>query len=648
MCGICGIVDFERPGIEAETVDQMRDLMVNRGPDDAGTVVLPHAGLGHRRLSIIDLSPNGRQPMTNEDRSVWLVFNGEIYDFEPLQRELAAAGHRFESNTDSEVLVHGYEEWGIEGLAARLNGMFAFAIWDVRRRQLCLVRDRLGKKPLYYGYHEGRFTFASDLKALWALAPGRWKVRPDSIARFLYWGYLPGRDTIYEGIYQVLPARILTITSTGVQQQRYWRLSFASKIGSSPASALDEAESLLTAAVRRRLRSDVPLGAFLSGGVDSSCIVSMMAEASRVPVKTFAMGTSDPAHDERSFARQVAVHCGTVHTEFEITPDVWTLLPRLVWEFGQPFADAACIPTYHVAACARAHVTVALTGDGGDEAFAGYSQHQGRYLGAILGHFTPTGALDSVMTAMNHLIDNGGDSRLESAARFLRYAHEDPVVSWSNVSLWTGVHLKKLLSPPYRALTERDVLLGYALEVAADFDGRSALDRALHFDYGMLLPFCYNVKVDVATMMSSLEARCPFQDRDLVEWAAKLPPGVKMRPWSRKALLKRLAARRLPREVVYRPKHGFSLPVDAWFRGPWAPAARQILFSDRAMARGFFDYAHLERLWSAHAERRANHGDRFWALLWLELWQRRFIDDTATPTGGAPAASAASASARHG
>ena len=307
MCGICGIVDFEqgRP-IPPELVDRMRDTMKNRGPDDADTKILPHAGLAHRRLSIIDLSPRGRQPMSNEDGSVWLVFNGEIYDFETLRDELLAAGHRFTSDSDSDVLVHGYEQWGIHGLLERINGMFAFAIWDAAKRTLYLARDRLGKKPLYYGWHDGRLLFASELKALWVADPGGWKVRPDSIARYLYWTYLPGRETIYADAFQLLPGHVLTVTPDGQREERYWRVSFARKTKGSTDDLVAAADRVVAAAVRRRLRSDVPLGAFLSGGVDSGIVVSCMAEGAGQTVRTFSMGTGDAAHDERSYARRVA------------------------------------------------------------------------------------------------------------------------------------------------------------------------------------------------------------------------------------------------------------------------------------------------------------------------------------------------------
>lgn len=633
MCGICGIIDYSGQPIDATTVNRMRDTMSNRGPDDADTRIFPYAALGHRRLSIIDLSPRGRQPMTNEDGSVWLVFNGEIYDFEHLRKELDKAGHRFVSGSDSEVLVHGYEEWGIDGLAGRINGMFAFALWDAPRRELHLVRDRLGKKPAYYARLGERFVFASELKAVWTVAAGKLKVRSDSVGRYLYWGYFPGRETIYQDVYQLLPAHILTVTPTGQRERRYWRLSFANKMRTPINDIIDQTDAVLTAAVRRRLRSDVPLGAFLSGGVDSSYVVSRMVAYTNGPVRTFAMGTNDEAHDERSHARRVAEHCHTEHTEFEVKADAWALLPSLVWEFGQPFADPACIATRYVADHARRHVTVALTGDGGDESFGGYSQHQGRYLGAMLRPIVPKRFLRSLLEHNANVLDSGDVSLRASALRFARYVDPDPIVNWAATDYWALHHLPKLWKTRLPETAERESLLEYALQADTEFDGDSELDRALYHDIAVLLPFCYNVKVDVATMMSSLEARSPFLDREVVEWAARLPANIKMHPFAKKVLLKKIAARSVPQDVIYRPKHGFSLPVDSWFRGPWARGAHDIIFSDQARDRGFFDFRYLEALWTAHANGTASHGMRFWSLLWLEMWHQMFIDRTLAHTG---------------
>ncbi|HOW71760.1 MAG TPA: asparagine synthase (glutamine-hydrolyzing) [Phycisphaerae bacterium] len=631
MCGICGIVDYSDRPISGELVDRMRDMMLPRGPDDAGTVVLPHAGLGHRRLSIIDLSPRGHQPMANEDQTVWMVFNGEIYNFQELRPELESAGHRFVSDTDSEVLIHGYEQWGIEGLLTRINGMFGLALWDGRREELHLARDRLGKKPVYYGWHEGRFLFGSDVKSIWSVAPSGWQPRMEAIARYLYWRFVPGREAAFKDVYQLLPAHYLTLTRAGWAERRYWRLSFADKVRASFSDIMERTSELVSSAVRRRLVSDVPLGAFLSGGVDSSYIVSLMAEASPGRVRTFAIGTEDPDHDERAFARLVAGRWNTDHTEFQVSPDAWLLLPRLVWSFGQPFGDAAAIPTYYVAHCARQHVTVALTGDGGDESFAGYSQHHGYHLAHLVGWCLPDALLNRVFSRVKGYMYSESRAPAAMAARFLRYAHSDPLVAWGGVSSWALHHLGRIWAGAAGPLATRENLLAYTEEVMKGYDGDNALDRALFDDLHVLLPFCYNVKVDVATMMSSLEARSPFQDQLVVEWAARLKPGIKLRPWEKKYLLKRLAARRVPKEVVFRRKHGFSIPIDGWFEGAWARRAHEIILGKTARSRGLFDYGYVARLWEEHQSHVACHGTRFWLLLWLELWFRMFVDRTMGP-----------------
>lgn len=636
MCGICGIFDPGGRPIEATLIDRMRDMMTHRGPDDSGTRILPHVALGHRRLKIIDLSPRGRQPMHNEDETVWLVFNGEIYNFVELRRELLKQGHRFTSETDSETLIHGYEEWDIDGLLARINGMFAFALWDARNRRLLLARDRLGKKPLFYGRVQGRLMFASELKALWASRPGSLIPRPDSIAKFLYWRFLPGAETIYEDIQTLLPAHYLIAEGDSLSLRRYWKTSFAAKERMSVDDAVQGTEQVVSAAVRRRLRSDVPLGAFLSGGIDSSYVVSWMADSPSPKVQTFSAGFDAREHDERRWAARVARQYGTDHTQFQVEADAWGMLPRLVWEFGQPFGDAAAIPTYYVSQCARQHVTVALTGDGGDESFAGYSNHRAELLAGAIGRWVPNSLIDLVLRWSRPLTDSGRGHPLASAARFARYVHADPLISLSPVTAWSLHHLQAIFPREHIELANPAVLLEHALKVRGEFDGQSDLDRALHYDLNMLLPFCYNVKLDVTSMMSSLETRCPFQDREVVEWAARIEPGLKMRPWDAKHLLKLAAVRRLPREVVYRPKHGFSVPLEKWMRGAWAAAAHDIVLGREARRRQLFNYDYIERMWAEHQAGVASHGTRLWLLLWLELWYRLFVDRTLAPSDALP------------
>ncbi len=628
MCGICGIVDFTGRPVTPDAVIQMRDVMIRRGPDSAGLKVLPNFGLGHRRLSIIDLAETGDQPMANEDESLWVVLNGEIYGFQALRSELMRAGHRFRSTSDTEVLLHGYEEYGPEALLLRLNGMFAFAIWDASKQMLFVARDRLGKKPLYYGAFNDRVYFASDVKSLW-LASGRsLSIADDAIARFLYWGYIPGPQTIFKEVRQLMPGSYARITAGSVEERPYWNLSFAFKLRLSPNDAIDAVDAELREAVRRRLYSEVPLGAFLSGGVDSSLVVHYMSELMSEPVRTFCIGFDSFQHDERMHALSVARHCGTRHTEDMLHADVQATLPLLVWEYGQPFGDAAAISTSYLAQAARKQVTVALTGDGGDESFAGYSQHQASVLVALVRRFVPGSVIDSYARNAQKSYARGNSGHLSSFERFIRYASRDPLLSLSSVDFWNGTQLGQLRPHGEDGARSPEHLLAPALNRLSKFDGANALDRALFFDLSMLLPFEYNVKLDVSSMFSSLETRCPFLDYKVVELAAALPWNHKLRPWERKHILKRLAVRYLPRHVIYRPKHGFSLPMDEWMAGAWAPIVEGVVFGPEARRRALFDYRYLRGLWERHLAGRERHGHRFWALLWLELWFELVIDGT--------------------
>jgi asparagine synthase (glutamine-hydrolysing) len=632
MCGICGIVDFSGGPINRATLETMRDEMTRRGPDDAGLLLAPGVGLGHRRLSIIDLSPRGRQPMSTPDGEATIVYNGEIYNFQELREELERGGVRFVSGSDTEVLLHGFRRWGLSTLLERINGMFAFAIWEASSKRLHLARDRTGKKPLYYVSRGDRFAFASEIKALVRAGLTDRRVRREALARFLYWAWIPGEQTIFDDVQSLPPGCYMIVDANSERRpHRYWDVTFTNKLDLDLTEAMEQTDRVLGDAVRRRLYSDVPLGAFLSGGVDSAYVVSRMVEYAVPPVRTFSIGFDDDYHDERPHAEIVARHLQTRHTVRTVHADAWSLLSRLVWECGQPFGDAAIIPTSYVAQQARQQVTVALSGDGGDESFAGYSQHTGRAWGARLSRWIPGYVLRRLLTAARPLLDSGQRSMVASAARFLRYASRDPSIEWAAANTWGLHHLSALWSHEFRGLADSDMLIDYPRMRMRGFVGDDPLDRALYLDLHVQLPFAYNVKVDVATMYHSLEARCPFLDREVIEWAARLPIRYKLHRGERKWLLKRLAARRVPREVVYRPKHGFSSPLDAWFRGGWARAAQRVVFSPEARQRGYFNFGYLEKLWDEHQAGRAAHGLRFWLLLWLEMWHLMFVDGRLSP-----------------
>lgn len=509
--------------------------------------------------------------------------------------------------------------------------MFAFALWDENAHTLSLARDRLGKKPLFYSEHRGRFYFSSDLKSIWLATHKGLQVAEEAIALFLYWGYIPGPTTIFKEVRQLPPATWLQVSRDNSRLCRYWRLSFANKRKYSWAEALEAVDEKLAQAVKRRLYSDVPIGAFLSGGVDSSLITSYMSRLSDVPVRTFSIGFEAAEHDERLYSRQVAAHLRTEHAEKLAQPNAGAVLPYLVWEFGQPFGDAAAIPTYYVAKEARDYVKVALTGDGGDESFAGYSQHQGRFLAHYVARLFPECILDYLIKSSGNSYERGDMGIFSSLRRLLRYASADPTLSYSNVCYWSEFQLQKLWPAGIVKAFNRDLLLKSAISDLESFDGDHPLDKALFVDFCTLLPYDYNVKVDVATMCSSLEIRSPFLDYQVAELAAQLPPSFKMRPWERKYLLKRLAMQYLPREAIFRPKHGFSVPVEEWIQGPWSPIIREIVFGPAARRRGIFNFPYLENCWQKNLNGETRNGYRFWLLLWLELWLQMFFDESRSP-----------------
>lgn len=630
MCGIAGYVDTRGSAPELSLVEQMADLLAHRGPDSAQTRVLssgasgPTAVFGHRRLKIIDLSDAAAQPLANEDGSIVVIYNGELYNFRDLRRELEAKGHIFSSHSDTEVIVRAYESFGDE-FVSRLDGMFAFALWDARRRRLLLARDRMGKKPLYYAWDGHRLTFASEIKALracpWVDQSVEWKRIPELLA----FGYVPWPRTLHRGILQVPPASFMTLEDGRLSEPRiYWALRFAGDGGSGHRIEWSDAEELirelLRAAVKRRLVSDVPLGVLLSGGIDSSAIVALMSELG-VPVRTFTVGVEDDAsYDERRFARLVAERFGTEHTEVVVRADAAALLDRLLWHLDQPLADSSAVPTYLIAGAAREHVTVALTGDGGDEVFGGYE----RFAAALLADRLPRTLQHACGLAARFIPSTGGyhdiRRRLERFAADPDRPWEERYLSW--VGLFGDEALSRLLSTELIA------------EVSAD-DPRSSFHRALREagDVPLLHQLLYAnfrtylhddllVKTDRMTMANSLEARNPFLDTALVEEVALLPPQMKATAFGLKRLLRRSLRGLLPEKILRRRKHGFGVPVDKWFRGELREPFRDLVLATDARTAGAINRAEVESLLGEHLDGRRNHGGRLWGLLALEAWLR--------------------------
>ncbi|MDA8387666.1 MAG: asparagine synthase (glutamine-hydrolyzing) [Nitrospiraceae bacterium] len=637
MCGICGIYDRDHPEINEDILLRMRDVMIPRGPDDAGLHTSPHIGLGHRRLSILDISSAGHQPMANEDGAVWITFNGEIYNFRALRGALIGKGHIFRSFTDTEVLVHGYEEWGMEGLLRKINGMYAFALWDRAAEELILARDRLGVKPLFYMEREGKVYFSSDIKSIYLASEKDLTLDLCAMDDFLYSCCIPQQRSIFREVRKVQPAHFVSFRRRGSSARRYWDLRFTPKLKMDGNECLRELENRLFSAVRARMISDVPIGAFLSGGVDSSLVVALMAVMSGSPVKTFSMGVREESYNELKYARMVADRYSTDHHEFIVEPDALGVLPGIIWAYGEPFADASQIPSYYISRLTREHVTVALTGDGGDESFCGYGNsaayyYAGRYRKYVPG-FLRNGLLPSVAGILVSAAGRrGAAGKLKTLTEYGRGSFRDTLGMGGifGAGLRDGIY-----DAGFRQRLNGHNPVDIFEECIADADwsedqsaGRpDEVDKCLYIGIKTALPNDYLTKVDVATMMNSLEARSPYLDYELMEFAARLPSNVKMRRGRQKGLLKELAARYVPRSAVYRKKWGFGIPVGVWFkRGDMSDLLHDVLLGERAARRGYFNMDRLRGLITEHLAGKADHACRLWAMLCLELWHLMFID----------------------
>ncbi len=626
MCGICGAIHFDGSPVDPTDLTRMTESIRHRGPDDSGVWAVGSVGLGNTRLAIIDLSPAGHQPLGNETGDVQIAFNGEIYNFPPLRAELQARGHTFRSRTDTETIVHLFEERGIECLHA-LRGMFALAIWDGGARELWLARDRLGKKPLYYFSDPSRLVFGSEIKCLLAYPGVPRALDASALPLYLTYGYVPAPDTMFAGIRMLRPGCRLRVANGDVEEREYWSPPSPSPVnetdGGGPgrgyaAALLDH----LREAVRLRLISDVPLGAFLSGGLDSSAIVALMAEAASGPVKTFAIGFSgEPSYDETAHARAVAQHLGTEHHEFIVQPDAVDLVPKLAWHFDQPFGDSSAIPTYLVSKLAREHVTVALTGDGGDELFAGYDRFRAARLAQYYQRVPPPLHRALAALARRWPQSTGYAAIGRRALRFVDAARRplpEQYLGW--VGIMSPELARALLIP-----AGGDPLSHFEryFRVAASADPVPAL---LDVNLRSYLPDDLLIKADRMSMAASLEARSPFLDHVLVEFAAGLPASLKLRGSAGKYILKQAFAGLLPPEIIHRRKHGFGVPVGKWFRTTLRDYWHDIALSPRAQARGLVHPEVVRQLTAEHLSGERDHGHVLWTLLMLEVWAETFLD----------------------
>ena len=626
MCGIAGFVEsssVDAPfSLEAaqDLVHRMCTVIRHRGPDDEGMLVEEGAGLGMRRLSIIDLS-TGHQPIHNEDRTVWVVFNGEIYNFRELRRELEDAGHRFYTSTDTEVIVHAYEQWGRSAIR-RLRGMFGLAIWDKRTRTLLLARDRVGIKPLHYARVNGRLYFGSEIKSLLCAPDLPRDLDVGAFDHYLSFLYTPPDESIFRAVRKLPPGHLLTWTNGRIQIDRYWQWPASEDYSGNELEAIADLHDVLADAVGSHLVSDVPIGAFLSGGIDSSVVVGLMAKTSGARVKTFSIGFDVPEFDELEHARRVARHFGTDHHEFVVKPDAIGILDRLIEHFDEPFADSSAIPTWYVSEMARRHVTVVLSGDGGDELFGGYDRYLPHPRVAAFDRYSPR-ALRRVAALAATTLPHGTRGK-----NFLRHVGRDDRQRYVDSIRFFGVDEKA-------ALLSRDItaqLTGADPEarLARHFDRYEHLpwpSQMMRFDAETYLPEDVLTKVDRMSMAHSIESRVPLLDNAVIEFAARLPSAMKIRNGRRKHVLKEVAAALLPPEIIARPKQGFGVPIGVWFRGNLRELFGDTLLSPRSLQRGYFQPAFVRRLIDEHVAGKRDHTLRLWQLVVFERWHQQYIDD---------------------
>jgi asparagine synthase (glutamine-hydrolysing) len=641
MCGICGIYNYKtNKPVNRDVLRHMTDAVIHRGPDDGGLYFddASGIGLGFRRLSIIDLSPAGHQPMPNEDETIWITFNGETYNFLEMRPALERKGHRFFSNTDTEVVVHLYEEYGVE-CVKHLRGMFAFAIWDSNKRRLFLARDRVGQKPLVYTIVDDSLIFASEIKAILQdpRVPREFDI--EAIHYYITYSHVPSPMTAFKGIKKLPPAHILVWEKGNLHIERYWNLRYIPKTTLSKAACQERILELLREATKMRLISDVPLGAFLSGGIDSSSVVAMMSQVMDEPVKTYSIGFEEEDFDELRYARLIAEKFGTDHHEFVVKPDALTVLPKLIWHYNEPYADASAIPTYYVSKITRDHVTVALNGDGGDESFAGYPRYvKRRSIDLIANSLSvlPRRTRKAVQKTLSKLPERISRNVILRRLHWMLDAPDSaPARRYGRFMTTFDADIKRnLYTTDFRhavAHINPDELL---VELYRQADAPDYIDKTLYVDVMAYLPDDLLVKVDIASMAVSLEARSPYLDHHLMEFAASLPSNYKLRGSTTKYLLKKSLEKVLPMGILYRAKMGFGVPISRWLRCEMKDYAHEILLDGVATQRGYFDPAYVRALLDEHVSGRGDHSKRIWALLNLELWHRMFIDRM--PPGTAP------------
>jgi asparagine synthase (glutamine-hydrolysing) len=616
MCGIAGIVRWDGHPVLEDDIRGMCRMMIHRGPDEEGVYLAPGVALGMRRLSIIDLD-SGQQPVSNEDGSVWVVFNGEIYNYRELRRQLMRRGHTLRTSSDTETIVHLYEDFGPR-CVDHLRGMFSFAIWDTRQRQLLIARDRLGIKPLYYAELDGGIAFASELKPILQLPEVGRSLNWQAVSHLFTFLATSSSQSIVDGVRKLEPGRFAVAKDGALRIERYWDVAFEPDEQATEEELVAQLRERLVESVKLHEISDVPFGAFLSGGIDSSAVVGTMAGLTSDRVKTFSIGFAEAEYDELRYARRVADAFGTEHHELILRPDVVQIAEDLAWYLDEPFGDTSAIPTYMVSKLAAEHVTVVLTGDGGDELFGGYDKYVTEQRERRFARVPAP--IRKVMGAIGHALPEGMRGR-----RFLQHMALDGSRRYLDAStLFRADEMRKLFqSEAYEQIAQFDPWADALSQLRGmDADWMSAIQ---YCDLNTYLPLDILTKVDRMTMAHSIEARPPLLDHKLVEFAARVPAHLRLREGATKYLLKRAMRGVLPDDIIDRPKHGFAVPLARWFRGELAGFTRDLLFSDTCRQRGLFDAAYVERLLTLH-QRGRDIDLQLWTLLSLELWCRRVLD----------------------
>ena len=634
MCGFAGASWIEpRFAIDADTLDAMTRVLEHRGPDQAGSWFDSHTALGHRRLSIIDLD-SGRQPLANEDGSLQVVFNGEIYNYRELRNDLKRRGHHFATQSDTEVIVHLYEEYG-DSCLEHLRGMFALAVWDVRRQRLMLARDRMGQKPLIYRQEPGRLLFASELKALLQVPNAPRQLDPVALDQFLTYQYVPHPRTMLAGYCKLPPAHMAVYHDGRLEVTRYWKPGYQQPItGRSRGEWKEALRETLTEAVRLRLRSDVPIGAFLSGGVDSTIIAGLMQEQSQTPVHTFSIGFPVEQFDERQYARLAAKHLGTIHHESVVEPKALEILPRLAWHYDEPFGDPSAIPTMYLSEMTRNDVTVALSGDGGDELFAGYDRYRAVHLASRIDRMP--GPLRAIATSPAWRLlpaSTRQKSLFRRGKRFAEALGESPehrYLKW--IGIFDARRRSDLWTSEFREQLGSSNAASFLIDAYDECPERGFVTRTTCADVLTYLPCDILNKVDIASMAYSLECRSPLLDHHVVELAARMPMSQKRRGRRGKTILVDTFADLLPNSIQSRPKMGFGVPLDQWFRNELRPLLEDVLLDPVAIARGYFRPEAVRQLVDEHVSNRWDHSYRLWCLVCLEVWHRMYLDGNTPPT----------------